>query len=86
MVKSKTQPRMVISTSSGLTPKVTANAFLASAIVILRSPAMAAGCGNGIGLNFSPRNSMPKVFQRVIGDGVAQFLPPDFSTLQLGVF
>ena len=37
VVKSRTQPRMVISTSSGLTPKVAANALLASAIVI-RSP------------------------------------------------
>ena len=58
VVKSRTQPRMVISTSSGWTPKVAANALLASAIVILPD----AGCGGGIGLNLSPRKSMPSCF------------------------
>ena len=56
------QPRMVISTSSGLTPKLAAKAFLASAMVIgppVVPPGVREWVGVGIGLNFTPRESRP---------------------------
>ena len=50
LVKAEAQPRIVISTSSGLTPKVAAKAFFASAIVVnVRSPGLPVRCGGGIG-------------------------------------
>ena len=79
----KPSPRMVISTSSGRTPKLCASAFLASAIVmVLPIVAFEPEAVDGSGLNFRPAQIDAEFAERLVGHRVAGLLVPDPRLVQ----